>query len=103
MSNDKLRNEARVLAIMAMQSERYGDNADFRDQVDMVYAIVGTADAPPSTNPGELTEEIARKVWHEVWDTGDAPVDIQMAEEEFDTYWVALRKALDAAHTKQEG
>ena len=48
-------------------------------------------DAPP-----EPTEEIARKVWHEVWDTGDAPIDIQMADEEFDTYWVALRAALNA-------
>ena len=50
---------------------------------------IATADTSP-----EPTEEIARKVWHEVWDTGDAPIDIRMAEEEFDTYWVALKAAL---------
>ena len=58
---------------------------------------IATADTSP-----EPTEEIARKVWHEVWDTGDAPIDIRMAEEEFDTYWVALRKALADSATNQE-
>ncbi len=48
MSNFKLRNEARVLAIMAMQSDRYGDDMDFRDQVDTVYALVTE---PSETKP----------------------------------------------------
>ena len=55
-----------------------------------------------ATEEAKIDEEIARKVWHEVWDTGDAPIDIRMAEEEFDTYWVALRAAL-ATQKKGEG
>ena len=46
MTDDNLRNEARVLAIMAMQSDRYGDDMDFRNQVDTVYALVENKNAP---------------------------------------------------------
>lgn len=35
------------LAVMAMQSERYRDDAEFRDQVDRVYALAGPLRVQP--------------------------------------------------------
>ena len=57
--SDKLRNEARVLAIMAMQSDRYSDDMDFRDQVDTVYALVESS-IPPSdaAQPKEIADHL---------------------------------------------
>ncbi len=61
MSDDRISNEARVLAIMAMQSERYAsEDMDFRDQVDKVYALVEAE--PPSPPTGEPTKSVLQGI-----------------------------------------
>ena len=106
MSNDKLREvliaHEKVVVRMILSLKDVCEvpatsQAVTESREAFLAALADSADTPP-----EPTEEIARKVWHEVWDTGNHPIDIQMAEEEFDTYWVALHAALVAAHTKQE-